>query len=60
MSHRQLYTPNTMKPETSYPREMRDEVRETKEYGFWIEAMADIQKQKTQTETTDKPEKKED
>jgi len=40
---------------------MRDEVRETKEYGFWIEAMADIQEQKkTQTETTDKPEKKED
>jgi hypothetical protein len=49
-----------MKRETSYPREMRDEVRETKEYGFWIEAMADIQEQKTQTETTDKPEKKED
>jgi len=49
-----------MKRETSYPREMRDEFRETKEYGFWIEAMADIQEQKTQTEQTDKPEKKED
>jgi hypothetical protein len=48
-----------MRKETSYPHEMRDEFRETKEYGFWIEAIADIQEQKKQTEQTDKPETKE-
>ena len=61
MSNRQLYTSNLpMRLQITYPHEMRDEVREMKEYGFWIEAIADIQEQKIQTEQTDKPEKKED
>lgn len=49
-----------MRLQITYPHEMRDEVREMKEYGFWIEAIADIQEQKIQTEQTDKTEKKED
>ena len=61
MSNRHMYTPNCfMRLQITYPHEMRDEVREMKEYGFWIEAIADIQEQKIQTEQTDKPEKKED
>ena len=61
MSNRQEHTPNLpMRLQISYPHEMRDEVREMKEYGFWIEAIADIQEQKIQTEQTDKTEKKED
>ena len=41
----------------SIPWEERDEIQESKENGYWLEACADIQSRNEQTETTEQKEK---
>ena len=45
-----------MKQELNYQYDMRDEVRETREREFWIEAIADIPERKKENKQTEKNE----
>ena len=40
-----------------YPQNMRNETQDNKEFGYWIEALADIQSRNEQPETTEQKEK---
>jgi len=40
-----------------YPQDMRNETQDRKEFGYWLEACADIQSRNEQTETTEQKEK---
>ena len=40
-----------------YPQDMRNETQDRKEFGYWIEALADIQSRNEQTEQPEQKEK---
>jgi len=41
----------------NYPQNMRNETQDNKEFGYWLEALADTQSRNEQTETTEQKEK---
>ena len=46
-----------MRMQHEYPQNMRNETQDNKEFGYWIEALADIQSRNEQPETTEQKEK---